>query len=107
PLGMSKCIRLRPEVEAELEAAIDWYEACAQGLVATSCVRSKQAWPASSAILSITKSYSTRLAGHCCVVFPTPCSTASSPAPSWFWHACTHGRVRSAGSVGSSSLQQG
>jgi len=25
---MSKCIRLRPEVEAELEAAIDWYEAC-------------------------------------------------------------------------------
>lgn len=25
-------IRLRPEVEAELEAAIDWYEACSPGL---------------------------------------------------------------------------
>ncbi len=29
---MSKRIRLRPEVEAELEAAINWYESCAPGL---------------------------------------------------------------------------
>ncbi|WP_165497317.1 type II toxin-antitoxin system RelE/ParE family toxin [Phytopseudomonas dryadis] len=29
---MKRGIRLRPEVEAELEAAIDWYEACAPGL---------------------------------------------------------------------------
>jgi hypothetical protein len=31
-LAVSRPIRLRPEVETELEAAADWYEACAPGL---------------------------------------------------------------------------